>query len=112
MVRKTIERSKMNARGGNGEVFFQDVLTTEELRGHGRLYSMMTLPPGSSIGVHQHVDDTEPYFILKGRGIYTDNDARIEVGPGDVCMVELGDYHGLENPFDEDLVFMALIYNK
>ena len=112
MVRKTIERRKMNARGGNGEVIFHDVVTTEELRGHGRLYSKITLRQGCSIGWHQHVTDTEPYYILKGRGIFTDNDgSRIEVGPGDVCYIELGESHSIENPFEEDLELMALIYN-
>ena len=38
--------------------------------------------------------------------------SRIEVGPGDVCYIEVGQSHGMENNSDQDLVFMALIYNE
>ncbi len=41
-----------------------------------------------------------------------DNDGtRTEVGPGDVCVIEVEQSHSLENPNDEELVFMALVYN-
>ena len=64
------------------------------------------------MGWHQHVVNTEPYFILKGKGVFVDNDGtRTEVGPGDVCVIEVGQSHSLENPNDEELVFMALVYN-
>ena len=62
---------------------------------------------------HQHVGNTEPYFILQGKGIFIDNDgSRTEVGPGDVCCIEVGQSHGMENASDEDLVMMALVYNE
>ena len=42
-----------------------------------------------------------------------DNDgSRTEVGPGDACLIEVGQSHALENNSDQDLVFMALIYNE
>ena len=31
---------------------------------------------------------------------------------GDVCVIEIGQGHAIENNSDKDLVFMALIYNK
>ena len=112
MVRKTMDRVVEKARGGTGEVVFHDIVTKEEMNGHGSLYSMAVLRPHSSIGYHQHVDNTEQYFILKGSGIFVDTDgSRVPVGPGDVCYIEVGQSHGLENPGDEELTFMALIYN-
>ena len=39
------------------------------------------------------------------KGIFIDNDgSRTEVGPGDVCCIEVGQSHGMENASDEDLV--------
>ena len=35
-----------------------------------------------------------------------------KVGPGDVCVIEVGQGHSMENNSDQDLVFMALIYNE
>jgi mannose-6-phosphate isomerase-like protein (cupin superfamily) len=112
MVRKTVTEVKQNLRGGKGEVEFRHVLSAEELNGHGSMYAQVILKPGNSIGWHQHVGNTEPYFILEGHGIFVDNDgSRTEIGPGDVCCIEVGQSHAIENNSDRDLVFMALIYN-
>ena len=112
MVRKAIVETKSEVRGGKGEVEFHHIVSAEELNGHGSMYAMIRLKPGSSIGYHEHVTNTEPYFILEGKGTFVDNDgSRTEVVPGDVCVIEVGQGHALENNSEEDLVFMALIYN-
>lgn len=113
MVRKTVTEIKHELRGGKGDVEIQHIVSREELMGSGNMYAMCRLKPGCSIGYHQHIGNTEPYFILEGKGIFVDHDgSRVEVGPGDVCAIEEGQSHAMENPFDHDLVFMALIYNK
>ena len=113
MVRKTQLQEREGLGGGKGPARVNHIVRGDELCGIGRLYAKIELPPGSYVGWHQHVDDTEPYFILSGEGIFTDNDkSKTKVGPGDVCVIESGQYHSLENASDtEDLVFMALIYN-
>lgn len=112
MVRKTKVAVVEHPRGGEGSVEFHHIVSEEELNGHGSMYAMAVLRPHSSVGWHQHVGNTEPYFILKGKGVFVDSDGtRTEVGPGDVCVIEVGQSHSLENPNDEELVFMALVYN-
>ena len=112
MVRKTKVAVVEHPRGVEGSVEFHHIVSEEELNGHGSMYAMAVLRPHSSVGWHQHVGNTEPYFILKGKGVFVDNDGtRTEVGPGDVCVIEVGQSHSLENPNDEELVFMALVYN-
>ncbi|MCD8249557.1 MAG: cupin domain-containing protein [Lachnospiraceae bacterium] len=113
MVRKAEITLSKNARGGEGTLEMHHILKPEELNGHGRFYAMVKFPPHSSIGVHEHIGETEPYYILSGHGIFIDNDgSRIPVGPGDVCLIECGQSHGLENNSDEELRLMALIYNE
>ena len=113
MVRKPTLEVRENMRGGRGEAQLEHIVSKEELNGHGRLYARIRLKPGSSIGFHEHIGDTEPYFILEGKGIFVDNDgSRTEIGPGDVCCIEVGQGHAIENNSDSDLVFMALIYNE
>lgn len=81
--------------------------------GHGRLYARIVLPPKSSIGWHQHVGETEPFYILKGEGDFIDNDRSVtRVRAGDVCLIQAGHWHSIENNSDSDLEFMALIYNE
>ena len=76
----------------------------------GCLFAILT---GASVGWHQHVHDTEPYYILKGEADFIDNDKSVtKVGPGDCCIIEVGQYHSIENNSDSDVEFMALIYNE
>ncbi len=99
--------------GGKGRAYVYHIVGKAELNGHGRLYARIILPPGSSVGWHQHVHDTEPYCILSGEAEFIDNDhRRYKVHKGDVCLIEVGQYHSLENNSDEDVEFMALIYNE
>lgn len=38
--------------------------------------------------------------------------AKSYIGPGDCCIIEVGQYHSIENNSDSDVEFMALIYNE
>lgn len=105
--------------GGKGIARVHHIVSFEELLGHGRLYARVILPPGASVGWHQHVRDTEPYYILSGEGDFYESDINnvnerhhTKVGPGDVCVIQVGQWHCMENNSDEDLEFMALIYNE
>ena len=113
MVRKETVTYVDGLAGGRGRAKVSHIVSEQEMMGHGRMYAKVTLPPGASVGWHQHVRDTEPYYILKGHGDFIDNDHRVyHVGAGDVCVIEVGQYHSMENNSDEDLEFMALIYNE
>lgn len=113
MVRKERLVKVEGLAGGKGTAEVYHIVSDEELMGHARLYARVVLKPNSSVGYHQHVGETEPYLILKGKGVFIDNDgSRIDVGPGDVCVIKVGQSHGLENNSDEDLEFMALIYKE
>ncbi|MGI6094962.1 MAG: cupin domain-containing protein [Lachnospiraceae bacterium] len=97
---------------GKGTATVHHIVSKDELLGHGRMYAKVVLPPGASVGWHTHVNETEPYYILKGHPTFVDNDgSRTEVGPGDCCVIEVGHSHSLENNTDSDVEFMALIYN-
>jgi mannose-6-phosphate isomerase-like protein (cupin superfamily) len=111
MVRKTVTATKENVRGGEGSVTFHHIVSEEELLGHGKMLAKVVIHPHSSIGMHQHIGETEPYYILSGKGVFVDNDgSRTEVVPGDVCVIEVGQSHSLENPNDEPLEIIAMVY--
>lgn len=112
MIRRLDVEIKENMRGGNGKVYMHHIVTKEELLGHGRLFAKVVLPPGASIGVHEHIGETEPYYIIEGNGIFIDeNGERCPVSAGDSCTILPGQSHGIENNSDKDLVFIALVYN-
>ena len=113
MIRKADIKAVEGLGGGRGTAYVHHIVSKDELMGHGRLYAKVILPPGASVGFHQHVKDTEPYYILKGTPDFVDNDKSVtRVYPGDVCVIEVGQCHSLENNTEEDVEFMALIYNE
>ena len=101
-----------------GKRYMYHILTKDELNGHGRLYARVVLPSGSSVGWHQHVHDTEPYYVLKGEGDFFFGDTKDgprtkeHVRAGQVCLINVGQWHSIENNSGEELELMALIYNE
>ena len=112
MVKKGQGVLKENLRGGKGTVEIFHILTPEELMGHGKMYAKVVLKPHSSIVWHQHVGDTEPYYILDGEGIFTDNDgSKTRVSSGDICTIAVGEFHSIENDTDKHLSLLGLVVN-
>ena len=105
MTRERVE----NMAGGQGHALIKRLLDEKQLNGKCRLYAEVTLEPGCSLGYHEHHNESETYYILSGKGIYSDNGTLRMVSAGDVTFTPDGQGHGLTNSGDEDLVFMALI---
>lgn len=113
MVRKERVVIVEGLRGGEGTVELHHLLEKEELLGHCTMFARAVVKPHSSIGWHQHVGNTEPYAIIKGEGVFTDNDGtKTTVYPGDVCLIEVGQWHSIENNTDEDMEMIALVINE
>ncbi len=69
------------------------------------------LPPGcASVPFHWHRHDDEVFFVLSGRGVLRYGEALQEIGPGDCSSCPAGTKvaHQIANPFDEDLVYLAI----
>ena len=114
MVKKTVHEHREQMRGGKGSAEMYHIIEKDANSETVRLFSKIVLNPSSSIGKHQHVGETEPFYILSGEGLFTVNDEPGEiVRPGDICWIAPGDYHTIENLSDtEELSMMALIYKK
>ena len=66
----TTERIE-NMAGGQGHVLIKRLLNEKQLNGKCGLYAEVTLEPGCSLGYHEHHNESETYYILSGKGIYT-----------------------------------------
>ena len=58
---------------------------------------VVNLSPGSSIGEHEHLYTHEAYYIIGGSGLYSEGAGDVEVGKGDLMIVEAGGKHSLRN---------------
>ncbi len=95
--------------GGKGTITIEKVLGENEL-GCNEMFAKVTIPPGCSIGFHEHHGNTETYHILQGEALYNDNGNEMKIGVGTTTFCPDGEGHGIENcASDGDLVFMALI---
>jgi len=69
----------------------------------------LTIEKGCSIGTHDHVNETEYYWITEGKGIVTEADGEKVVHKGDLVITGGGASHAIRNDEDETLKLMALI---
>ncbi len=67
------------------------------------------LPPGASIGYHQHVDNCEIIFILSGEGTAREDDAEVKVVAGQATYCEKGHFHSLANTGTEPLEIFCVV---
>lgn len=90
--------------GGVGALDWTEVFNYELQGGRNLKYVHYdVLAPGVSVGVHEHPDDEEYYYIISGRGTMILDGERFIVEAGDITGVYPGGSHGLENDFDRDL---------
>ena len=112
MIIKNSERVsdlRHELRGGKGDIKFTEVLPESMLAGKGRLFSVMTVEPGCSVGAHDHNGEAEIYFVLKGKLQGDDNGTPVVLEPGDVMYTGGGAYHSVENLENEPAEVLAVI---
>ena len=96
--------------GGAGEAENRKILRgAGEMAGKGRLFNHMILRPGCEVAWHIHHGDCETYYVLKGRGEYSDNGTVTELLPGDTAFVNDGEGHSLRCLGDEPLEVISLV---
>lgn len=96
-------------RGGTGEITIRHHFKSDEIKARTRLCAELILPPGASIGSHDHVNEDEVYIIQKGQGLMTDGGKEFPVAAGDAILTGQGASHSIKNTGTEDLVVTAVI---
>ena len=72
-------------------------------------FSYVEIEPGEQVSYHEHHGNAENYYIISGKGLYSDNGEEIEVEAGTVTYTPSGKGHGLKNIGNDKLCFMALV---
>lgn len=100
---------RTGAEGGKGSIAM-DKLNSQVIKpSKVRKLAHAKLEPGASVGYHTHYGESETFYILSGKGKYSDNGTEIEVNAGDVTYTPDGEGHSIENIGDDVLEFMLLI---
>ncbi|MGI5848848.1 MAG: cupin domain-containing protein [Christensenellales bacterium] len=102
-------QQREHLRGGNGITDFLHIVPSEELPAKSRLFSQMSLEKGCSVGRHEHLGETEIYYVLQGEGALDDNGILRPFRKGDCNVCKGGKYHAVSNEKDETLIILAVI---
>ncbi|SDT98828.1 Cupin domain-containing protein [Verrucomicrobium sp. GAS474] len=97
--------------GGVGTVTCRDLIEKLPAKHFIRYIHDDILPPGTSIGYHQHPSETpfeEWYYVLSGHGVMTLDGKDYPMGPGDVSGCFANGFHGLKNTGTEDLRLLVI----
>jgi mannose-6-phosphate isomerase-like protein (cupin superfamily) len=94
-------------RGGRKYVELTQL--SAQLPGKMRMFNVLTLIPGASIGYHVHENETELFYFIEGNGRVQDDDKFYDISAGDSMATFSGHGHGVENTGDTDLVILAAI---
>ena len=83
---------------GVGEIFFRTIAGPEQLDGPCNFIDYAEVPPGCSIGQHQHpLSEEEFYLIIDGDGEMQRDGESFPVRKGDLIRNNPGGTHGLLN---------------
>ena len=112
MIKKNADMSRRplnECHGGVGSLDWTVVLQGSDLPGRQLEYIHDDiLPPGASIGEHQHKDDEEYYYILSGTGRMTLDGETFDVAAGDITGVFPEGRHALENTGGTDMRILVI----
>lgn len=86
-----------SSHAGQGEVQSVKLYLENDFESSLKFLNYTVMPPGTSIGYHEHGDNEEIYIILEGSGHMTVNGEKRAVKPGDVILNKRNWSHGLEN---------------
>lgn len=119
MLRRNIFHSTRiqlsNAHDGEGYIEFCRVFFASDFVSSIDFIDYAIVPPGNSIGYHEHQENEEVYVVLRGYGEMRVGIVEANVEPGDVIVNPSCSYHGLRNGGTEDihlLVFQVSICPK
>jgi len=104
-----IKEIKEQMRGGKGTVELTHIFMQNELKGKARLFAKISINPGCSIGYHEHVNEEEIFYVIRGKGTFDDNGVKKEITCGDAAITGGGTSHSIENTGDETLEMIAVI---
>ena len=99
---------KEHMSGGEGSVHFA-YFAPNDTEQNARMLEELTLAPGSSIGYHQHDNETEYFIFIAGTGLVVDNGEEFPIQAGDVMITGNGGAHSVENTGQVPLVLNSII---
>ena len=101
-----------NQRNGIGTILLRTMLGKAVEDSVFSAISVITLPPGTSIGVHIHENNEEAYVIIAGEALYTYEEGEHVMKAGDIALCYKGEKHGIFNNGTTDCIMAGIVVQK
>ena len=101
-----IDRS--NEHGGAGEICFRRILSGTEFASPIDFIDYTSIPPGSSIGRHEHKGNEEIYFVASGSPLMRVNGQESRLEKGGFAVVRSGEWHDLVNDTSHNVEILVI----
>lgn len=106
------------AHGGNGDLHVAQLLgfqegadfpgNKEDFQSPVNFVHRLILPAGSSIGMHQHTDTEEFYYIERGSVIMVTEKEEIEMKDHSIFLIKPDSSHEIINKSKEDAIIIVM----
>ena len=106
-----------NCQGGQGSIFVRQILGFDislavpgfpEDSDAFHFVHITTLPEGTSVGEHFHIDNEEFYYVIRGKGEMLVDGDKYVMEPGFIGLIKNGKAHSMKNIGKEDLQIMVV----
>lgn len=97
-----------NSHGGKGTIEIQKMFRRKDFKGAWDFALRVSMPPNSSMGLHEHGEDEEMYIILNGEGLMTIEGEDQRVSKGDMILNKPYGTHGLLNDSSQELELLII----
>lgn len=111
MIRKPLKTERVqNLRNGEGFADISYLMKSEEKFSNVTFMGIVELAPKASIGFHEHINDSETYYIVQGQGLFEEKGCvEKAVESGDFCYIPKGSGHGLKNTGNDKMTILAIV---
>lgn len=97
-----------SSHAGKGVVDLYEIWSGSDFKSDVDFMDRVVVPPGSTIGFHEHGENEEMYVVLEGQGLMTIEDEETVVSKGDMILNPAGGRHGLVNDSSEDIDILVI----
>ena len=93
--------------GYSKKIFF----TEERLSHKGLRVQQLKIKPGETAKSHYHKKQTAVFYFLNNNGYFVVNGEKVNLGVGDLLVIEPMDKHEIINNTNEDFLYLAFKFD-
>src|SRR6185437_11470908 len=100
--------TRRHEHGGEGPIAFRRIFDSADFASAIDFVDYTRIPPGSTIGRHEHYENEEIYFVVAGTPLMTVDGEVSRLAPGSFSIVRSSGWHELVNDTAENTEILVI----